>query len=434
MSLSFDSDPFPGRPRILFIGYAESSHTHAWIDLLQDAPLNVRLFALPSGAPPDHWPVKTYVTTPNAPGGSRDRRRRLPPARFSASRVHRLWQMAASGLRLPLPPDPLDKALATVLGEWRPDVVHTLGFDPAAYFYHGVATGDDVRRLSKWVAQARGGPDLALNRFDPRFTTRIRNVVRDCDYFIADNEANYEYAHSIGLRREQLGNPPLGIVPGTGGLDVEALSRRWKGPPSRRGRVIVWPKAYEIASSKALPIFEALRLAWDRIKPCEIRMLWLVQPEVRIWFHKMLPAEIQASCSLYERLPREEVLVMLADARVMLAPSLTDGVPNSMLEAMALGAFPIVSPLETIVPVVEQEKNVLFARNLFPDEIAAALVRAMSDDELVDAAATANLAAVRARADRRVLGPRVVNFYERVASGAGSEGVAPALAAAAVPG
>ena len=35
-------------------------------------------------------------------------------------------------------------------------------------------------------------------------------------------------------------------------------------------------------------------------------------------------------------------------ARVMLAPSLVDGTPNSMFEAMASGALPIVSPLETI--------------------------------------------------------------------------------------
>ena len=49
-----------------------------------------------------------------------------------------------------------------------------------------------------------------------------------------------------------------------------------------------------------------------------------------------------------------------------------------------VGAFPIVSPLETITNLIKQDENVLFARNLYPNEIADALIRAMMDDELVD--------------------------------------------------
>jgi glycosyltransferase involved in cell wall biosynthesis len=99
-------------------------------------------------------------------------------------------------------------------------------------------------------------------------------------------------------------------------------------------------------------------------------------------------------------------------ARVMLAPSLVDGTPNSMFEAMAAGALPIVSPLETIRAVVENDRNVLFARNLYPQEIADALVRAMTDDEFVDAAAQANLELVNRLANRHEIRPRVIQFYE----------------------
>jgi glycosyltransferase involved in cell wall biosynthesis len=105
----------------------------------------------------------------------------------------------------------------------------------------------------------------------------------------------------------------------------------------------------------------------------------------------------------------------MTKARVMLAPSLVDGVPNSMYEAMAAGAFPIVSPLDTIRPLVENETNVLFARNLYPNEIADALCRAMSDDALVDAAAQRNLALARRIADRSKIKTRVIEYYERLA-------------------
>jgi len=96
----------------------------------------------------------------------------------------------------------------------------------------------------------------------------------------------------------------------------------------------------------------------------------------------------------------------------MLAPALIDGIPNSMYESMAAGAFPIVSPLETILPLVKHEENVLFARNLYPNEIAEALERAMTDDKLVDAAAQRNIELVRRVAARDVIRPRVIEFYE----------------------
>ena len=101
----------------------------------------------------------------------------------------------------------------------------------------------------------------------------------------------------------------------------------------------------------------------------------------------------------------------MKQARVLLAPSLIDGVPNSLYEAMACGAFPIVSPIETIKTIVKNEENVLFARNLYPEEIVDALVRSMKDDLLVDRAAQRNLALVRRIADRAILAPCVIDYY-----------------------
>jgi hypothetical protein len=82
---------------------------------------------------------------------------------------------------------------------------------------------------------------------------------------------------------------------------------------------------------------------------------------------------------------------------------------------MACGAFPIVSPLDTISSVVAERINVLFARNLYPQEIAQALIEAMSDDVLVDKAARTNLELVKHLADRATIGPRVLQYYRKMA-------------------
>lgn len=211
-------------------------------------------------------------------------------------------------------------------------------------------------------------------------------------------------------RAEQVAS--IAPVPGTGGIDVETLLRKWQGAPSTR-RAIVWPKAYDSAWGKMLPSFEALKLCWDKIQPCEVHMLSMTA-ESHMWFWT-LPENIRQSCRRYNRIPRSEVLDLMPTARVMLAPALTDGVPNSLYEGMAAGAFPIVSPLETMRTVIRNEDNVLFARNLYPPEIAEALTRAMTDDELVDAAAARNLDLVRRVAGRDAIRPRVVEYYESLA-------------------
>lgn len=402
----FDDDPYPGRPRVLFVGPGDSSHTHAWIDLLAGAELNVRLFALPGGVPPDDWPVRTYVTTPVARKLSRAARRRL----YAAGQLARAPKRAYAryiGREHALE----QRWLAEVVRRWRPDVVHTLGIDPAGEFYLDARQRYRLERQGRWIVQTRGGSDLALSRFDDERIPQVASVMRAADCLISDNALNFEIALEMGVRPEQLS--PIGTVPGTGGVDVDALAAYASGAPSSR-RVIVWPKAYESPWSKALPVFEALTRYWDRLPPCEIHMLATV-PETRMWFHALPPA-LKEACRMDDRIPRRELLSLMGHARVMLAPSLVDGTPNSMFEAMATGAFPVLSPLETIRPLVDDGRNVLFARNLYPDEIGVALVRAMTDHRLVDDAAVHNQALVRAVADRAAIRPRVVELYETLAT------------------
>lgn len=438
MNSNFDEDLYPGRPRILFIGFPESSHTHSWIDLLQGESFNVRLFALPSAEPPSDWPVKCYLTQPSGLRvNSATRRTAFPPPDLSISRIVSLadralakgvlanhqWLQARVRQGVSLCArlgssrfaTTIEKALADTIQSWRPDVVHTLGFDSASYLYLRARKQYRLERIGRWVAQARGGPDLALQRYSPDFRSLINEVLATCDHFIADNEPNYGYARSTGMPEAKIKGPGMGVVSGAGGIDVESMRLMWSLPPSKRERVIVWPKAYETYTAKALPVFEAILKVWDQIQPCRIEMLWMVQSDVKIWYEKLFPSHIKQSCPVFGRLSREETLQRISGARVMLAPSLSDGIPNTMMEAMALGAVPIVSPLDTIQPVVENELNVLFARNLYPDEIATALVRLMSDDRLVDCMATKNLLRVREMADRKVVKEKALVFYNEVA-------------------
>ncbi len=408
MIVPFDQDPLPSEPKILFIGRAQSTHTHAWIDLLAGAPFNVRLFALADGLPPEIWPVKTYITGLIA--GNNSEKRKFLYAGISGQVILLCDKLAARLKQRPI--KNRARWLADVIRQWQPDIIHTLGFfdDQGGLFYYETRESFGLQGIGKWILQTRGGSDLALRRHNPELALVIRKAFNACHQIISDNSANIRYAQDLGIEPDKFAG--IVPVPGTGGVNVEELSQNiW--PPSQRERIILWPKAYESQWSKALPVLEAIQLAWDRIQPCEVYMLAMT-PDVREWF-LALPEPIRQHCHIDERIVRAEVLSLMTRARVLLIPSLIDGIPNSLYEAMAAGAFPIVSPIETIQPIVANEKNVLFARNLYPEEIANALLRAMNDDKLVDDAAGRNLQLVHRIANRGTIAPQVVQYYERLA-------------------
>lgn len=359
-------DHYPGRHKLLFVGIPYSSHTHSWMELMDNREINVRLFSA-FGQAPAHCKYQAYDE---------------------------------------VRPDDRMLDLAYAINEWRPDIVHTLGFEPSGFLLSHTKEAHNLYP-HVWIHTSRGGPELALHRLLPERKKKLVPVLLGCDRFIADNHLNYEYARELGLAPDKI--PSFGIVPGTGGVDVGYL-RSLRKEKTSCSRIIVWPKAYECPASKALPVLEALKICWDKIKPCRIIMTAIIQEEIHMWF-RTLSEEIQESCELFSRLPREELLERMAGARVLLSPSLTDGIPNSFYESMATGAVPIFSPLETYTHVFREGENVVYARNLYPQEIADALEKAMNDDEMVDKIAENNYALVKEMADRKKISETMYNFY-----------------------
>ncbi len=457
MTNSFEIDPYLGNPKILFVGLGVSSHTHSWVNLLADSQLNVRVFSIPGGgAPPHDWKVRTYLCDPSSElprGLDVNIRETLFPfpeevelmekevekveKRKAALRnnfYYRLFEVVRNiindaGLRLKMPLLEFNYSnyfefnfskpkftsheawLAAIVQSWRPDIIHTLGFFDwqGGLFYLQVREKYGLQGLGKWVLQLRGGSDIALRRYHPETSRQIWKAFSDCDEIVTDNYANIEYIRELGFGQKISSISP---VPGTGGLDVDAVKD--SSPPSKRDRVILWPKAYESKWSKALPVLDALKLAWDSIKPCKI-ILTATGSEVEEWLYTF-PEEIRNACDIRERISHGEMMSLMQTARVVLAPSLVDGVPNVLYEAMAGGAFPIVSPLDTIRLVVQNEINVLFVQNLYPLEIKDAIVRAMTDDSLIDVAYQCNLDLVINIAARRKIAEKVVAYYRKMSA------------------
>ena len=403
----FESDDYPSRPRILFVGNSISSHTHGWIDLVRDR-FNVRLFAIDRSVlkPPDDWPVRTYITSPYVRDelNSSNRQR-------SATTQTGVGRLAQRVYLRTNPTAPDAGWLAQIIERWQPHIIHTLAMNPSGLFYDDVRRRFDSARVGKWVLQLWGGSDLHELDRDPKLMGRVKAALEGCDQLLSDNAFNFEISASLGVdvSEKVMG---LGIAPGAGGVDVDGLSVMATIPPAER-RLILWPKAYEARWSKSSPVIEAITQVWDRLQPCELVTLATdaqTKEKISAW-----PQSMRDHCRTEDRIPHARVIELMSRARVMLAPTLVDGVPNTLYEAMATGALPVVSPLATITPIVNDRENVLFAPNEDPVAIGAAMVDAMNDDDLVDNVSTKNAALVRQLADRPMIRSKVVEFYENQA-------------------
>lgn len=395
-------------PKILFVGEIHSTHAQSWIELLRGEPFNVRALTLTSYAVPKTFPFPVDVPRLEGPRPSL-RAGATIPERIAARLVDAknssllFYEKKLFGDRI------ANHLLQKIVRRWRPDIIHCLGLLASGCFVVESLRGEELKNC-KLVIQLRGGSDLALNHADPVLAPKLADVLRKADAILSDNAVNFELMRRMGLTVP----PPPGLerVPGTGGIDLDASAFSGVTPASQR-RAILWPKAYESPWSKGMPVLEALKLAWERMLPFHIHMTMAVN-ELPSWI-ALLPPSMRQHITMHQHVPRDRIFELMRESRVVLAPSLIDGTPNVMWEAMAAGAVPLVSPLDSITALVADGENAVMARNLYPQEIADALVRAMTDDTLVDRIATTNRRVIRDLAGRETFRPKVLEFYRSLA-------------------
>jgi glycosyltransferase involved in cell wall biosynthesis len=392
----------PEKIRILFVGGLHSSHALSWIDLLKPFRDQFEIQGVALTAMPDTADFPVHSAAPLGYSLTDKWLRRLYRYRY------RQWADVIRPIYAYEEPETQFAVLMMALGKFKPHIVHTFGFTPGALFYSGVP--ERILKNICWVLQTRGGSDVAYTQNDPVWQTAFRRILPQADVVLCDNLENYRIFSEMGIEVRRASR--LSFVPGTGGIDLGDFTP--VKPLKERKRLLLWNKAYESPWSKALPVLEGLRIVWDKIAPL-CCVFTAVGTEVRDHV-RLLPDALRENITICNRIPRAEMLAMMRESRVMLAPSLVDGIPNTLYEAMAAGCIPIVSPIPTLTPHFEEGVHVFYARNLYPEEIATALVKAF-DDKTCGGMQERNLDKVRQMADRMDIAERVVGMYIDLAHG-----------------
>lgn len=133
--------------------------------------------------------------------------------------------------------------------------------------------------------------------------------------------------------------------------------------------------------------------------------------EARDWMNAL---EIGQSVHLLPKLTPSEMGEVMRRSSIVVSPSEHDGTPNTLLESMACGCFPIWGNLESIKEWIEDEVNGLLIDPSDPNGLADALARAVNDEQLLLQARQTNIELISQRAIREEVMQKAEKFYGEV--------------------
>ena len=388
--------------RILFVCMADSTHAQSWVDMASANGFDVRIFAdtvFEEGRyKPIEWNAKAFALTKPIKDRGVNVSHIIPNWKYSKPVTDRIaWHLSFN-----------QKFLRHVIRTWKPHIIHSLSLIPSSVFALDAlkAIKKEYRPLfvvSSW------GSDIYVSKDRPNEREKLTEIFTQCDGFIADCKRDIKNAVELGLSEQKVVFD-YGI-PCNGGFKIEEMSET---SATHERDVILIPKAYEGFANKTLPILEALSMSKGLINRLQIHLL-MADFDVQ-WYLSKLPEDLRRVCYLHQHLPKLDVLALMKRARVMIAPSISDGTPISLLEAMIFGVLPIMSPLESIKEWVTDGENGLLVNPINPNQIADALQRALTDDQLFHKAQKINRKIINVKANRQDISTEVHAYYRRIVS------------------
>jgi glycosyltransferase involved in cell wall biosynthesis len=123
---------------------------------------------------------------------------------------------------------------------------------------------------------------------------------------------------------------------------------------------------------------------------------------------------IQNAVELLPKVPREAMAALFRKSNITVSLTTHDGTPNSLLEAMACGSFPIAGDLESVREWIEPGVNGLLVDPTDPRAVAAAILQASERRDLRQAARERNLELIQRRAEYNQVMHAAEDFYQKV--------------------
>lgn len=214
-----------------------------------------------------------------------------------------------------------------IIKEIQPDVVHSFEMQSCSYPLLSVM---HKYPHVKWLYSCWGS-DLFYYKNKKKHLKKIKNVLARVNFLHTDCKRDAELAKKLEFKGKH-----VGIIPGGGGIKLDELIA-FKKPLNERKIILI--KGYEHTFGKGLNVVKALELLIENIKNNQIIVFGAHQKVINFIIEKKLPFKFYSR----HELSHNDLVKLMGKSLIYIGNSISDGMPNTLLEAITMNAFPIQS-------------------------------------------------------------------------------------------
>lgn len=290
--------------------------------------------------------------------------------------------------------------LREMIARVQPDLVHAMRIPYEGMLAADAFSADVPLLVSAW------GNDFTLHapstlgmRHYTEWTMKVADALH------ADCQRDIRLAKKWGF---QAGKPML-VTPGNGGIRSDVFF-----PPASPAReaLVINPRGLRDYVRNDV-FFQSIPLVLNaRPETRFVCASMAGEPQALDWVARL---GIEKSVDLLPPRPHADMAELFRSAQVLVSPSEHDGTPNTLLEGMACGCFPVAGDLDSIREWITPGRNGLLVDPGDPAALAGAVLRGLNEPALRKQAADENAAVIAERAEYTRNMARVLEFYQRLA-------------------
>ncbi len=388
--------------KILFVADGRSPIAMNWIAYFIERNDEVHLVTTFDCAPKLVFTSLTFIPVAfsqakKRPDGYKDDRQRGLVWSSSLVRLRTSVRRILFPLTIPPAADKLRKLITDI----QPDLVHAMRIP-----FEGFLASRAMESLTNLpLIISVWGNDLTLHGgANPWMKRHTERTLARADGLHTDCRRDLKLAHQWGYRE----NDPQLEVPGNGGIQTDVFYPPVKGS-STRGYSVINPRGVR-SYIRNDTFFSAIPHVLDRLPQTKFICLGMAgQPEAQQWVDKF---DIKTEVDLLPNVPRKEMAELFRSAAISVSPSTHDGTPNTLLEAMACGCYPVAGDLESVREWIQPGINGSLIDPNNPRDLAEAVIDALMNPELRQVAADINRKIIMEKAEYQASMQRAMEFYK----------------------
>lgn len=297
----------------------------------------------------------------------------------------------------------LEEVFEEKLKEIKPDVVHSFVMYSACVPILRIMK--KYRKIS-WIYSAWGNDLFYYQNFEKQRNDMIRVFPR-LDYMFADCRRDLNLAVKFGFKGKV-----LGAYPGGGGYNFSDYNLFLR---ERKQRDTILIKGYQHKFGRCNMILLAIAKDFQKLKEFNI-VVFGANKEVIDFVNDSQALQQMKNLTVLEKIDHTQVLKLMGRSYIYIGNSISDGMPNTLLEAIVMETFPIQSnPGGATAEIIEDGENGLLINNAEDyDEISSLIKKALKNPKLVENAIIVNNKTIKPKLERNFIKNQVLGKYEMV--------------------